>query len=80
MVMQGTSHVQTGISMRVVQFGAGRIGKIHAGNIAAHPRSELVGIVDPVADAETIETELMLADLESIEKRRAGLVRKHPCK
>jgi GTP-binding protein YchF len=34
------------------------------------------GRVDPVADAETIETELMLADLESIEKRRAGLVRK----
>src|SRR6056297_115179 len=33
------------------------------------------GRVDPVADAETIETELMLADLESIEKRRAGLVR-----
>ncbi|NHQ75318.1 redox-regulated ATPase YchF [Roseovarius gahaiensis] len=32
--------------------------------------------VDPVADAEVIETELMLADLESIEKRRAGLVRK----
>jgi GTP-binding protein YchF len=32
--------------------------------------------VDPVADAETIDTELMLADLESIEKRRAGLVRK----
>ena len=34
------------------------------------------GKVDPVADADTIETELMLADLESIEKRRAGLVRK----
>ncbi|MCJ8334139.1 MAG: redox-regulated ATPase YchF, partial [Epibacterium sp.] len=32
--------------------------------------------IDPVADAETIETELMLADLESIEKRRANLVRK----
>lgn len=32
--------------------------------------------VDPVADAGTIETELMLADLESIEKRRQGLVRK----
>src|SRR6056297_2766747 len=29
------------------------------------------GRVDPVADAEVIETELMLADLESIEKRRA---------
>jgi len=34
------------------------------------------GRVDPVADAEVIETELMLADLESIEKRRANLVRK----
>lgn len=34
------------------------------------------GRVDPVEDAEVIETELMLADLESIEKRRAGLVRK----
>ncbi|MEL6679052.1 MAG: redox-regulated ATPase YchF [Pseudomonadota bacterium] len=34
------------------------------------------GRVDPVADAETIETELILADLESVEKRRAGLVRK----
>ena len=34
------------------------------------------GRVDPVADAETIETELMLSDLESIEKRLQGLVRK----
>jgi len=34
------------------------------------------GRVDPVADAETIETELMLADLESIEKRLQNLVRK----
>jgi hypothetical protein len=34
------------------------------------------GRVDPVSDAETIDTELMLADLESIEKRRANLVRK----
>ena len=34
------------------------------------------GRVDPIADAETIETELMLADLESVEKRLAGLVRK----
>ena len=32
--------------------------------------------VDPVADAETIETELMLADLESIEKRLQNIVRK----
>ncbi len=34
------------------------------------------GRVDPVADADTIETELMLADLESVERRRAGLQRK----
>ncbi|KIT17611.1 redox-regulated ATPase YchF [Jannaschia aquimarina] len=34
------------------------------------------GRVDPVADAEVIETELMIADLESIEKRLANLVRK----
>ena len=34
------------------------------------------GRVDPVADAETIETELMLADLESIEKRLQNIVRK----
>jgi GTP-binding protein YchF len=31
------------------------------------------GRVDPLADAETVETELMLADLESLEKRRATL-------
>ncbi len=34
------------------------------------------GRVDPVTDAETIETELMLADLESIEKRLQNIVRK----
>ena len=34
------------------------------------------GRVDPVADAETIETELMLADLESVERRLQGLSRK----
>lgn len=31
------------------------------------------GRIDPMADAETVETELMLADLESLEKRVAGL-------
>ena len=34
------------------------------------------GRIDPLADAETIETELMLADLESIERRLANLSRK----
>ncbi|MBN9511010.1 MAG: redox-regulated ATPase YchF [Alphaproteobacteria bacterium] len=31
------------------------------------------GSVDPIRDAETVETELMLADLESLERRLAGL-------
>ena len=34
------------------------------------------GRVDPLADAEVVETELMLADLESLEKRAAGLERR----
>ena len=34
------------------------------------------GRVDPLADAETIETELMLADLESLEGRLANLEKK----
>ncbi len=34
------------------------------------------GSVDPVRDAETIETELMLADLESLERRLASAVKK----
>ena len=32
--------------------------------------------IDPVRDAETVETELMLADLESVEKRLEALVKK----
>jgi len=32
--------------------------------------------VDPVRDAETVETELMLADLDSLEKRAQGLVKR----
>jgi GTP-binding protein YchF len=35
------------------------------------------GRIDPLADIETIETELMLADMESLEKRIAG-VEKRP--
>jgi ribosome-binding ATPase len=34
------------------------------------------GKVDPIADAETIETELMLADLDSLEKRMPAMVKK----
>ena len=34
------------------------------------------GRIDPVADADTIETELMLADMESIERRLTSLAKK----
>src|SRR6185295_16243018 len=34
------------------------------------------GKVDPLADLETVETELMLADLESLEKRVSNLEKK----
>ena len=34
------------------------------------------GKVDPIADADTVDTELMLADLESLEKRVPNLVKK----
>ncbi|MEE2526442.1 redox-regulated ATPase YchF [Hyphobacterium sp. HN65] len=34
------------------------------------------GRIDPLADLETVETELMLADMESLEKRRSNLEKK----
>jgi GTP-binding protein YchF len=34
------------------------------------------GRIDPLADAETVETELMLADLESLERRRTNLAKR----
>jgi len=34
-------------------FGAGRIGKLHARNVAAHPRARIKYIVDPLAKAAT---------------------------
>jgi len=38
--------------------------------------SHVEGRIDPLADAETVETELMLADLESLEKRLPALEKK----
>ena len=35
------------------------------------------GRVDPLADAETVDTELMLADLESVERRLAATEKRH---
>jgi ribosome-binding ATPase YchF (GTP1/OBG family) len=36
------------------------------------------GKIDPVADAEVVETELMLADLDSLEKRKSMPSRRRP--
>ena len=38
------------------------------------------GKIDPIADAETVETELMIADLESLEKRASNLRKKSSSK
>src|SRR3954468_17800717 len=38
--------------------------------------THVAGKIDPIADIETIETELMLADLESLEKRVDALEKK----
>src|SRR3954462_2884696 len=37
--------------LRIAVIGAGRIGKIHSGNVARHPRCQLVAVVDPVESA-----------------------------
>jgi len=34
------------------------------------------GNINPIADAETVETELMLSDIDSLEKRKSGLERR----
>ena len=38
--------------------------------------THVAGTIDPIADFEVVETELMLADLESLEKRRINLEKK----
>ncbi len=38
--------------------------------------THVAGTIDPIADFDVVETELMLADLESLEKRRVNLEKK----
>jgi GTP-binding protein YchF len=38
--------------------------------------AHVVGRIDPISDAEVVETELMLADMESLERRREPLAKK----
>lgn len=45
--------------IRVAVLGAGRIGQIHAANVAANPRATLVAVADPVqAAARTLASKL----------------------
>src|SRR5258708_18420817 len=37
--------------IRIAVLGAGRIGRIHAGNVAASPNAKLVVVADPVESA-----------------------------
>src|SRR5262245_13288497 len=37
--------------IRIAMLGAGRIGKIHAGNVASNPGCRLIAVADPVKQA-----------------------------
>src|SRR5207344_906548 len=60
--------------MKIGLLGAGRIGRIHGGNIAAHPRAELAAVADAdvaaaqrlaMASGATISTvDAIIADRE----------------
>jgi len=40
--------------LRLALFGCGRIGKVHAESIAAHPQAELIWVCDPAAAAHAL--------------------------
>jgi myo-inositol 2-dehydrogenase / D-chiro-inositol 1-dehydrogenase len=51
--------------IRIAMLGAGRIGKIHARNIAANPRCRLVAVADPIADSTHGLAESLVAEASS---------------
>ena len=53
--------------LEIAVLGAGRIGRIHAGNIAAHPDARLAGIADTIPDAAARLAETLGARTLSIE-------------
>ena len=55
----------------IALIGAGRIGKIHAANTAAHPGLRLACVVDPVADAAAALAEQHGAEVRSVEEALA---------
>ena len=53
--------------MKIGVIGAGRIGKIHAANVAAHPRGQIAFVADPDAAAATALAQATGGDVASIE-------------
>jgi myo-inositol 2-dehydrogenase / D-chiro-inositol 1-dehydrogenase len=51
--------------IRIAMLGAGRIGKIHARNIAANPRCRLMVVADPIADSASGLAESLGAEASS---------------
>src|SRR6266567_2563131 len=59
--------------LRVAVLGAGRIGKIHAANVAANPNAKLVAIADPFGSsasnlADHLGCEASLDPMTAIER------------
>ena len=50
--------------IRIAMLGAGRIGNIHARNVAANPRCRLVAVADPIAESARSLAESLSADLD----------------
>jgi myo-inositol 2-dehydrogenase/D-chiro-inositol 1-dehydrogenase len=53
--------------LKVGLLGAGRIGRIHGGNVAAHPKAQLVAVADASAEAAASVAEAHNAKVASIE-------------
>lgn len=54
--------------LKVAVIGAGRIGQIHAGNIAAHPQCQLVKVTDVYAPAATALAEKLGAQVATLDE------------
>jgi myo-inositol 2-dehydrogenase / D-chiro-inositol 1-dehydrogenase len=52
---------------KIALLGAGRIGKIHAANAAAHPELTLSHVVDPVAEAAQATAQATGAEIASLD-------------
>jgi myo-inositol 2-dehydrogenase / D-chiro-inositol 1-dehydrogenase len=71
----GTVYMPDSAVLHIAVLGAGRIGRIHAGNIAAHPGARLAGIADPDTEAAgRLATALGVRPISVAEAMRADAV------